>query len=291
MTPAIQAATRLIQLEDGRRIACAERGDPAGRPVFAFHGLPGSRLQQHPDLGLAATCGARLIHVDRPGFGLSSPQPGRTLASWAGDVAAIADRLGLDRFAVAGVSGGGPFALACAALLDGRITRTAVVSGVGPPGTMHGGRTTMGARTAFYLAARAQWLMRGPLRAAARIAVRSPQRFIDRAAAHLAAADRLTLARPDVRAMLQRDLAESVRQGVDALITDLRLEARPWDLPLAAISVPVVLWHGAEDRVVPPAAARHLVEAIPGARAEIVPGAGHFMIFDRWAEILRWLVS
>ncbi|HSD44468.1 MAG: alpha/beta fold hydrolase [Bacteroidota bacterium] len=291
MTPPPQAATRLIQLDDGRRIACAERGDPAGRPVFAFHGLPGSRLQQHPDLGLAAAFGVRVIHVDRPGFGLSSPQPGRTLASWAGDVAAIADRLELDRFAVSGVSGGGPFALACAALLDGRVTRTAVVSGVGPPGTMHGGRKTMGARTAFYLAAREQWLMQAPLRAAARLAVRSPQRFIDRAAAHLAAADRLMLARPDVRAMLLRDLAESVRQGVDALITDLRLEAHPWNFPLAAIATPVVLWHGEEDWVVPPAAARHLAEAIPGARAKLVPGAGHFMIFDRWAEILDWLIS
>jgi pimeloyl-ACP methyl ester carboxylesterase len=291
MTPALQAATRLIQLDDGRRIACAERGDPGGRPVFAFHGLPGSRLQQHPDLGLAAACGARVIHVDRPGFGLSSPQPGRTLASWAGDVAAIADRLELERFAVAGVSGGGPFALACAALLDGRVTRAAVVSGVGPPGTMHGGRTTITARTAFYLAARAHWLMRGPLRAAARLAVRSPQRFIDRAAAHLAADDRHTLARPEVRAMLERDLAESVRQGVDALIADLRLEARPWEIPLAAIGAPVVLWHGEDDRIVPAAAARHLAAAIPGARAEIVPGAGHFMIFDRWAEILGWLVA
>ena len=286
-----QAETRLIQLDDGRRIACAERGDPAGRPVFAFHGLPGSRLQQHPEAGVAAVRGARVIHVDRPGFGLSSPQPGRSLASWAPDVAAIADRLDLERFAVCGVSGGGPFALACAAVLGDRVTRAAIVSGVGPPGSMHGGRMTLPARTAFYLAARALWLMRAPVRAATRVALRAPERFIDRIAAHLAADDRRTLARADVRAMLARDLAEALRQGVDAMITDLRLESRPWDFPLAAIRAPVALWHGEDDWIVPPAATHHLAAAIPGADAHVVPGAGHFMIFDRWVEILDWLVQ
>jgi pimeloyl-ACP methyl ester carboxylesterase len=291
MTPALQAATRLIQLADGRRIACAERGDPAGRPVFAFHGLPGSRLQQHPDAGIAAVRGARVIHVDRPGFGLSSPRPARTLASWAADVAAIADRLGLEKFAVSGVSGGGPFALACAALLGERVTRCAIVSGVGPPGSMHDGRMTVPARTALYLAAHAPWLMRGPLRAAARMGVRAPDRFIDRVVAHLAFEDRLALGRADVHAMFARDFVESVRQGVDALITDLRLEARPWDLPLDAIRAPVALWHGEDDHIVPPSATRHLAAVIPGARAHFLPGAGHFMIFDCWVEVLDWLMQ
>jgi pimeloyl-ACP methyl ester carboxylesterase len=291
MTPVGPPETRLLQLDDRRWIACAECGDPAGRPVFAFHGLPGSRLQQHPDPGIAAARGARVIHVDRPGFGLSSPCPARTLASWAHDVVAIADRLEIERFAVAGVSGGGPFALACAALLGARVTRTALVSSVGPPGSMHGGRIVLPARAAFYFAAHAPELMRGPLRVASRLALRAPERFIDRVAAHLAPDDRRTLARPDVRAMLARDLAESVRQGVDALIMDLRLEARPWQLPLEAIRAPVALWHGEADRIVPASATRHLVAAIPGARAEVLPGHGHFMIFDCWAGVLDWLMQ
>lgn len=289
--PVAPSATRLLQLDDGRRIACAECGDTAGQPVFAFHGIPGSRLQEHPDPGIAAARGARVIHVDRPGFGLSSPCPARTLASWANDVAAIADRLGIGRFAVAGISGGGPFALACAALLGERVTRVAIVSGVGPPGSMHGGRVVLPARAAFYFAAHAPELMFGPLRVAARLALRAPGRFIDRVAVHLAPDDRRTLSRPDVRAMLERDLAESVRQGIDALITDLRLEARPWQLPLEAIRVPVALWHGDADRVVPPAATRHLATVIAGAQAHVRPGLGHFMVFDCWAEILDWLTQ
>jgi pimeloyl-ACP methyl ester carboxylesterase len=147
------------------------------------------------------------------------------------------------------------------------------------------------ARAAFYFAAHAPELMRGPLRVASRLALRAPERFIDRVAAHLAPDDRRTLARPDVRAMLARDLAESVRQGVDALIMDLRLEARPWQLPLEAIRAPVALWHGEADRIVPASATRHLVAAIPGARAEVLPGHGHFMIFDCWGGVLDWLMQ
>jgi pimeloyl-ACP methyl ester carboxylesterase len=291
IAPTAPAETRLLQLDDRRWIACAECGDPAGRPVLAFHGLPGSRLQQHPDPGIAAVCGARVIHVDRPGFGLSSPAPGRTLASWAGDVAALADRLGLETFAIAAVSGGGPFALACAAALGARVTRVAIASGVGPPGSMRGARTTLPARAAFGLAAGAPGLLRGPMRLGVQMATRAPDRFIDRVAARLSPDDQRTLARPEVRAMLARDLGESVRQGVDALITDLRLEARPWQLPLEAIRAPVGLWHGEEDRIVPPAATRHLAAVVPGARAEVLPGLGHFMIVDRWGEILDWLMQ
>jgi len=83
--------------------------------------------------------------------------------------------------------------------------------------------------------------------------------------------------------MLARDLGESLRQGVDAVLTDLRLEARPWQLPLEAIRTPVALWHGDADRIVPPAAARHLAAVIPGAQAQVLPGLGHFMILDCWA--------
>jgi pimeloyl-ACP methyl ester carboxylesterase len=283
--------TRLLELGDRRWVACVECGDPAGRPVFAFHGLPGSRLQQHPDAGIAAARGARVIHVDRPGFGLSTPAPGRTFAAAARDVAALADRLEIGTFAVAGVSGGGPFAAACAALLGERVTRAALVSSVGPPGSMRGSPGALRTRTLLAIAAHAPKLLRRPLRIALRRALRAPERFIDRVAARLAPDDQRTLARADVRAMLARDLAESVRQGVDALLADLRLEGRPWALPLESIRVPVALWHGEDDRIVPVAATRRLAAAIPGARAHVLPGLGHFMIVDRWGEILDWLVQ
>ena len=133
--------THTVHLADGRALAWTEAGEHSGSPVFSFHGLPGSRFQRHPDGGIARSRGLRLIHVERPGFGLSSPRPGRTLAEWPRDVAALADALGIGRFAVLGISGGGPFALACASLLPERVSACVTLGGVtdmGWPGAWDG---------------------------------------------------------------------------------------------------------------------------------------------------------
>jgi len=126
--------TRVMELPDGRELAWLETGRPRGRPVFAFHGTPGSRRQVSFDEKSVAAAGVRMIAPDRPGYGLSSFHPGRHLADWASDVAALADRLKLDSFAVIGVSGGGPHAVACARMLPERVTAAGIVSGVGPMG-------------------------------------------------------------------------------------------------------------------------------------------------------------
>src|SRR5205807_9443897 len=124
--------TRVMNLPDGRELAWLESGKPRGTPVFMFHGTPGSRLQVSFDEKAISASGVRFIAPDRPGYGHSSFHPGRTLADWASDVAALADHLKIERFAVAGVSGGGPHAAACAALLPERVTAVGIVSGVGP---------------------------------------------------------------------------------------------------------------------------------------------------------------
>src|SRR6476661_2822678 len=123
---------RIIRLPDGRALGFAEWGDPAGRPVFLFHGTPGSRLSRHPDESQARAQGVRLITVDRPGYGLSDPLPRRRLLDWPADVAALAAALRLERFALVGVSGGGPHALACAYACPDRVTAVALIGGAGP---------------------------------------------------------------------------------------------------------------------------------------------------------------
>lgn len=290
MPELLQPETKRAVLADGRTLAYIECGAPDGRPAFTFHGLPGSRLQRHPEEAIARAAGLRVVYVDRAGFGRSSPQRGRKLEDWPRDVAALADHLGFERFAVAGISGGGPYAVACAAILGARVRRAAVVSGVGPPGAM-AGRMTVAARLGFFLAPRARWSLAGPVTAMAQLAVRAPFRYLDLVAARMPPSDRLILARPEVRAMFAQDLREAFRQGADAFIDDLALLARPWGLALDRVACEVALWHGEDDRIIPPSAARHLARAIPGARAHFAAREGHFMVLDRWGEICAWLSS
>ena len=121
-----------LRLADGRTLACLEFGDPAGPPVLYFHGYPGSRLEARVAADAARRLGLRLLAVDRPGFGQSTFQAGRTVGGWAADVAALADHLALERFSLVGVSGGAPYALACAAQLSHRLARVALVCPLGP---------------------------------------------------------------------------------------------------------------------------------------------------------------
>ena len=123
---------RTVQTPDGRVLAVEEAGDPAGRPVLVHNGTPNSRHLYGPDTVDAAERGLRLIGYDRPGYGGSSPQPGRTVADCADDVRAICAALGIDRLAMWGASGGGPHVLACAALLPDLVTAAASIASLAP---------------------------------------------------------------------------------------------------------------------------------------------------------------
>lgn len=282
----------ILHLPDGRRLGYAHYGDPGGAPVMVFHGLPGSRYQRHPDMGLAARLGARIVAPERPGFGLSDPLPFRRLTDWARDVAALADALGFGRFAVAGVSAGGPYALACAAQLPGRVDRVAVVSGVGPPGSMPGGMPmAWTVRTTFWLAPRFSRLLRVFLGAAAALGRAWPERYLDLFASRLHPVDREVLTRPSVRAMFAQDLAEGLRRGAGPFLQDLELLVSDWGFDPGTIEVPVELWHGDEDLVIPLCAALTLERRLKRPRLERVAGGGHFLVIDRWPEILGRLIA
>jgi pimeloyl-ACP methyl ester carboxylesterase len=277
-------------LPDGRHLGWCERGDPHGKVVFAFHGLPGSRLQAHPDNGIPLRAGARVIHLDRPGFGLSDAWPTRTLGDWAADVRALADHLCIERFAVAGVSGGGPFACACACDLGDRITRAALISSVGPPGTMLQASSWV-ARTGFALAWGRSWLLGPSLAVGARFISRAPHFYLSHLIQRLPECDREILTRPAVRGMLERDAVEAFRGGHRGFLRDMELEARPWNLRFDQIKCPVSLWHGERDTVVPPAALEALAALLPHPVVRKLPDAGHFFVFDVWEAILVWLLG
>jgi pimeloyl-ACP methyl ester carboxylesterase len=280
----------VLTLSSGRRVGWAEYGDGRGQPVLAFHGLPGSRRQRHPDDGIALALGARMLHFERPGFGISDPAPGRTLAGWARDVAEACDLLGVGALRIAGVSGGGPYALACAAMLRNRVERVAVISGVGPPQAMRTRGYSPFVRLGFRLAPRGAWTLRPFAALAGAVARRLPERYFELLGAGLNATDRRIFARPEIRAMFAEDMSEAFAQSGAAMAEDMALVASRWDFDPGVIRAPLALWHGTEDRIVPLSAAQALAESVPRAELQVLRGEGHFLVFERWAEILGWLV-
>ena len=284
ISPRTDATTTLT---DGRRLGFAQMGDPRGQPLLYFHGFPGSRLEALLAHVAARRQGVRLIGVDRPGYGLSDPRPGRTLTDWPRDVTELASHLGLARFGVVGVSGGGPYALACAHEIPGRLTSVAVICGLGPlaPSEAEG---DMG------------WLVRLGLRCYRRaprwagraygvggLLIRAwPELLVGRLASATSPPHRRALAAPKVRRILARSFREAHRQGATGPLDDLSLYARPWDFRPADIRAPVRLWHGERDGIVPVSMGRALARAIPGCRATFHPDEGHFSLLAAHAEVI-----
>ncbi|HXF83247.1 MAG TPA: alpha/beta fold hydrolase [bacterium] len=247
-----------LRLRDGRTLGYAEYGDPAGFPVVFFHGIPGSRLQRHPDDTIAARLGIRLITMDRPGIGLSTFHHGRRLLDCAADVRELAAALGLRRFAVLGWSGGGPYAAACAYGLAERVTTAGLLGTLGPmdtPGAL--AAMTPRNRLGFGAARRLPWpLLRWIWGRELGAAGRDPQGWYERWLATI----------PDADRTVARQHPEIVRLLADA--------------------VPVIIWHGDADTLAPPAMAEALARRIPRARLTVYRGEGHWLLFPRWAEVL-----
>jgi pimeloyl-ACP methyl ester carboxylesterase len=274
-----------IRLRDGRRLGYAEWGDPAGRPLLYFHGWPGSRVEGRLADEAAKETGVRLIAIDRPGMGLSDFQPRRTLVDWPEDVLEAAGALALDRFAVLGISGGGPYAAACAWKLSDRLTRAGLVSCLTPldvPGATAGmGRRN---RLSFELVGRVAILRRVVFAAMAVSVRRRPDRMLERGVE--AAVDKDYLSRPDVRRVLVESLSEAFRSGSRGPAWEMGLYARPWGFRLEEIRMPVHLSHGERDANAPVTMGRYAASVIPECQATFYAGEGHLHFVDRLPEIL-----
>jgi pimeloyl-ACP methyl ester carboxylesterase len=280
-----------LVLRDGRRLGYAEYGRAGGETFFYFHGHPGSRLEAQFCASAAEQVGARVIALDRPGYGLSDPQPGRRLIDWPADVAQAADLLGIGPFSVVGASGGGPYALATAHGLPDRVVRVGVLGGVAPyqvRGITRGMRWQN--RVGFRWGARWPGLARWIMRSMERNIRDRPDRTVEAIAAALSPVDAEVVRRPEVRAMLARDIAEAFRQGSEGPAWDVVLLGRPWGFRLEDIASPVFLWQGGADTLVTPAMGRYLGATIPGCRAQFLPAQGHLLVIDRMPEIIGVLL-
>jgi pimeloyl-ACP methyl ester carboxylesterase len=279
----------VVVLADKRQLAYAEYGDPDGYPVFLFHGLPGSRLSWGllPDEPFPP--GLRLIAPDRPGYGNSDPKPHRTHLDWASDVAALADALAIDQFAIVGISGGGPGALACTWNMPQRITSVSIVASPAPtdaPGVFKG----MSKTNHFFmrLAWNLPWLSSLNARLLAFVIRRNPGRYINTMQVKVHDVDKAIIARPEIQQMLVADFSEALKQGAQGMIDDLSANhGHPWGFPLDEIKTKVTFWYCALDRSVPPAMGKHLSETVPNNELRVIAEAGHLWILENLYEVLK----
>jgi pimeloyl-ACP methyl ester carboxylesterase len=278
----------------GRRIAYTSYGAPGGTPVIYCHGFPSSRREALLLHASALAADARIISADRPGYGDSDDQPGRALADWSDDVACLADGLGLERFAVLGVSGGGPYALACAWRLPERVHACALVCPLGPiyiDDLLH--RMNWAVRTNLAMGRQPAWLCNllygGPTPA---VLQRWPNLVESVRSIAAPPADRAVLADADNAAILSRTIADAMRNDAAGPRRDLVLYSHDWHIPFADIRHHIRIWHGDADGTVPIDHARWYADHLPNAHLIEMPGEGHYSVpLGHAREILAALLA
>ncbi|MEW1771995.1 alpha/beta hydrolase [Streptomyces sp. NPDC086777] len=283
----------LVRTANGRRLQVEVPATSWERPVFLLHGMPGSRVGPRPRIRFLQQCGAALISFDRPGYGGSDRWAGRQVVDAVEDVAAVADALGLKRFAVVGRSGGGPHALACAALLPDRVTRAAAMVALAP-------RDAEGldwfAGMAPFNVQEFHTVVTDPERYAARIIPRSavirrnPARMLEDLYSELTEDDRRIVSDSRTWSMLLRNYREALRTPY-GWIDDAIALTSPWGFDPARIRVPVLLWHGAKDVFSPASHFSWLAARIPRVKAVLEPKAAHFASLRALPQVLDWLLA
>lgn len=267
-----------VAVSDGRRLSFAEFGTPHGAPIIWMHGTPGGRRQIPIEARLYAVQNdLRIIGIDRPGIGTSTPHLYDNVLAWTTDLELFADNLGLDALHIIGLSGGGPYALAAGAALPGRVQGVGVLGGVAPtvgPDAIGGGLVAL-ARFAAPLLSAARVPLSYTLAAAIRL-VRPLGGFaLDAYAAVQPRGDRELLARPEFRAMFLDDLLNGARFQVGAPLADVILFTRHWGFEAADVKVPVHWWHGDEDHIIPHRHGLHMTARLPDATFSTIDGESH----------------
>ncbi len=294
MTTPDTGETQIHTLADGRKLAYVEFGAPNGKPAFHFHGGPSSRLEGKLLSAAAAEESVRLIAMDRPGIGLSDYQPKRKLLDWPDDVAALADALGIDRFAVTGWSEGGPWSIACARALPHRLTIAVNLAGgcygaIDPdailalmnPLDRFGGKMALHFRPGLSVMFQMIELM-----------VRhAPEKFAATLRKSSCPSDQAVLDQPHVSEALIEAMAECFRTGSRGLVTDAQLIYKRWGFELSEVEMPVHTWQGSADTLVPAEINRQVSEALPKGILREFDGEGHFMPITHANELFALVAS
>jgi pimeloyl-ACP methyl ester carboxylesterase len=266
---------------------------PNGRPIFYFHGANSSRLSGRALEPVAIKLKARIVSVDRPGFGISQFKPDRQLLDWPDDVVAVADTLDIDRFAVIGLSAGAAYAAACAYKIPNRLTHAGMVSCEVPNNVSVSAVGKLRAiKVASLVTRRTPLLMRYSIKCGDYIARRLPEVFFSNYKIHLAQPDRAVFSWASVRRAFVNNYLEAHRFGAKGAVWDMTLVTQEWGFRLTDISMRVCLWHGEQDTVSPIAVGRLVASEIPNCVSKFRPNEGHLsVLFNNMEEILSVMVS
>jgi pimeloyl-ACP methyl ester carboxylesterase len=280
-----------LQVGDGRHVGYAAWGDssPSAQAIVHCHGTPGGRLVPYKTADHAER---RHVSLDRPGFGLSDPQPSRTVGDHAADVERVLDHLGIGRFSAFGWSGGGPHALALGALLPDRVARVAILGCPAPDDDptfdITAGMPEMNLESRRMLKENPEDDRRDAEKAVAAFS-EDPESFLGQIDAILdpvdVAADRALNLRPQMIAQLR----DAFQNGAEGWFEDDLVTVRPWGFAPEDVRAEVWLWHGERDRLVPVSHGRHLAARLPRCTGQFLPEDGHVSPIAHLREILDWL--
>jgi len=280
-----------ITLSDGRKLGFAEFGDEKGRPIIFFHGQPGNRLFYHPDNSILLSLNARIITIDRPGYGLSDYQPHRKLLDFAQDVVELVDTLGVKHFPIMGFSAGGPYAVACAYKIPHRVTRIGLVAST-PPMTIPeiSKKMPVPLRINYLLANYAPSFLRFAFNAYWRSSRRRPNAFINLAIKQSAPVDREILSDPDIYNTMLEVWKENIRVDSQGYALDTEILMKDWGFYLRDIKTDVYLWQGKADVNIPSTWAHYIAKEIPRCKSTFFENEGHFVLLTHWKEIIQTLI-
>jgi pimeloyl-ACP methyl ester carboxylesterase len=287
-------AQRTLKLPDGRQLAYAEFGAPQGLPTIYCHGFPGSRLEAGLFQNAALKKNLRVIAPDRNGLGESDPYPDRRLRDWASDMEALVDSLDIEAFFLIGISGGGPYALACAHHFGARVKRFSLVCPLGPleePALLQA--MLWPARINFQSIRSMPLVWRFAYRySIVPLAQLWPQWIYQMMLTMAPAPDLSVLKRSEVRAIITASLSEAIRQGANGVLQEMRLYTEPWGFSLSEIDTPIELWHGKADETVPILHGETLAGRLPNCNSHYVENHGHFSLPINLADqILKELIA
>ncbi len=264
------AMGKTLRLKDGRILGYTEFGDPNGVPLIGFHGMPGSRLSMKAVEKAALASGAFVIAPDRPGYGISQANSHGTLLGYVDDIIELAGALQIERFAVLGISGGGPYPLACAYKIPQCVTVVALISGIGPLRLPHSTRDMIRPNKIMFTLGRWSPRLAGfLLPRLIRSSLPSMEQHVQQGTSPSADVS------PEVFAIMAADQREAIRAGGQGIVFDMKALWHPWSFQFEDVHTRVYLWHGAADNLAPVRLAHHIADHLPDCEATFYPDEGH----------------